>query len=325
MPRPEKPQRPWTLGVWGRFYILQRLAHCDKTTLKKEESANEPLIIGRRASAGVQPQAVRFPWPHQGKEKIQEVQTMNHEIHPVPWEQYSDESAHYSYVRCLSHASHYEVVRVTHDPDGPQAEFVHQIIFMSEYDEPALARILHDFGYASLNAFVHEVNHANMSPADFIRRQDRSIGRDASPGCWIDYMLLASLIAEQLTGRKMDAQKADRLADAITKRPDVTGPYCINRTFLDQLFSIPLTAAEVDAICATKDAQVRTAHLRDEICDLDNDDPCFEGHDPALLVDSAGFIAAVQARWYHYNGHGGDPTENLREAINVTIHEFFPK
>lgn len=93
---------------------------------------------------------------------------MNHEIPPVPWEQYSDESAHYSYVRCLSYASHYEVVRVTHDPDGPQAEFVHQIIFMSEYDEPALARILHDFGYASLDAFVREVNHAGASPADFI-------------------------------------------------------------------------------------------------------------------------------------------------------------
>lgn len=250
---------------------------------------------------------------------------MNQEIHPAPWELYTDESTHYSYVRCLNYATHYEVVRVTHDQDGPQAEFVHQIIFMIEYDEAALVEILQNFGYTSLDAFVCETNHAGASSAGFIRKPDGSIDRTASPAWRIDYMLLASFMAEHFSGRKMDAQEADRLADAITAKPDAIGPYCIRRTFLDQSFSIPLTDAEVNAIYAAKERQVQAAYLCDEICDLGGDDPCFEGHDPSLLLDSAGFIAAVQARWRHYNGHGGDHTENLREAVTVTIHEFFTK
>ena len=105
---------------------------------------------------------------------------MNQEIHPAPWELYTDESTHYSYVRCLNYATHYEVVRVTHDQDGPQAEFVHQIIFMIEYDEAALVEILQNFGYTSLDAFVCETNHAGASSAGFIRKPDGSIDGTAS-------------------------------------------------------------------------------------------------------------------------------------------------
>ena len=57
----------------------------------------------------------------------------------APWNSYADAVDHYCYVRCLDVGNLYEVVRVTHDKHGQQAEFVHQVIFMTEYSEPALA------------------------------------------------------------------------------------------------------------------------------------------------------------------------------------------
>lgn len=65
---------------------------------------------------------------------------MNQKIHPGPWESYSDEAAHYSYVRCLEQGTLYEVVRVSREKDCQTAEFLHQIIFMKEYR----AEVLHD-------------------------------------------------------------------------------------------------------------------------------------------------------------------------------------
>lgn len=249
---------------------------------------------------------------------------MEHILMPSPWEPYCEEGSHYSYVRCLSFGALYEVVRVTHDKHDGQAQFVHQVIFMGEYDEQAMTEILKGFGYESLDSFVCEVNHADVDPDGFIIRPDGSIDRDASRAWWIDYMLLASLMAEHFPGREMTAKAADALAKAIVEAPcDAFGPFCIRRTWMDQLMSIPLTEDEVNAICTVKDEQARMENLCGELRDLGEDDPCFEGHDLQELINDQKFLHAVMDRWYHYNGHGGDQTENLREAVTVTIHELF--
>ena len=78
-------------------------------------------------------------------------------------------------------------------------------------------------------------------------------------------------------------------------------------------------------ICTIKDEQARREHLLDEISDLGEDDPCFDGCSLSSLLDNEDLLADIQRRWYHYNGHGGDHTENLREAVTVTIHTHFPK
>lgn len=250
---------------------------------------------------------------------------MGHTITPAPWIPYSDEVNHYSYVRCLSKGAVYEVVRVTHDEwCGKLADFVHEVIFMAEYDEKALTDILRKFDYDSLDAFVLEVNHADVAPKGFVRRPDGSIDREASPAWWIDYMLLASLMAEYFEGREMTAQAADALAKSIVEAGTPANPFYIRRTFLDQVISIPLTDAEIEAIYTVKDERSRMEYLRDEISDLDEDDSCFEGHGQEALMGNEDFLSTVQRHWYYYNGHGGDQQENLREAIKVTIHELFP-
>ena len=251
---------------------------------------------------------------------------MNAKMYSIPWEQYADEAEHYSYVRCLDFGKIYEVIRVTHEKHGLQAEFVHQVIFIDEYDEPALVEILSRFGYKSLDAFVCEVNHADMEHSGFILRQDGSVDREASPTWWIDYMLLASLMAESCSGRAMTVQAADALAQSIVdKAPDSVGPYCIKRTIADQLTTIILTEEEINTIYEAKDAQFQYDYLHDEIRELDSDDPCFSGCSQEQLLENEKFLNAVQARWYHYNGHGSDHSENLREAILVTVHEYFPE
>ena len=106
---------------------------------------------------------------------------MRQQLLPTSWTAYADDVAHYCYVRCLDFGNLYEVVRVTHDKHGQQAEFVHQIIFMSEYNEPAMTEILKGFGYESLDAFVCETNGADADPAGFVTRPDGSIDRAASP------------------------------------------------------------------------------------------------------------------------------------------------
>lgn len=249
---------------------------------------------------------------------------MEYALMPSPWEPYCEEAAHYSYVRCLSVGALYEVVRVTHDKHDWRAQFVHQVIFMAEYDEQALAEILKGFGYKDLDGFVCEVNHADVDPGGFVVRSDGSIDREASRCWWIDYMLLASLMAEHFPGREMPVQAADALARSIVETPcDASEPFCIRRTWMDQLMSIPLTGEEVNDICKAKDAQVRMELLCDELQNMDKDNPCFEGRDPQELIDDRRFLNVVMDRWYHYNGHGGDQTENLREAVTVTIHELY--
>ena len=210
----------------------------------------------------------------------------------APWNSYADAVDHYCYVRCLDVGNLYEVVRVTHDKHGQQAEFVHQVIFMTEYSEPALAEILQGFGYEKLDAFVCEAKGTGTDPAGFTVRQDGSIDRAASPSWQIDYMLLASLMAEHFDG---------------------------------QLVTIPLTEKEVDMVCTVKDKQAQMAYLKDEISGLDKDDPCFDGRGQATLLNDEGLLTDVQRRWHRYNGNGGDHAENLREAIKVTIHARFPQ
>lgn len=171
---------------------------------------------------------------------------MNEKNYSIPWEQYAGEAEHYSYVRCLDLGQIYEVVRVTHEKHGLRAEFVHQVIFMDEYDEQALTEILGGFGYKSLDAFVCEANHADVDPAGFVTRQDGSIDREASPSWWIDYMLLSSLMAEHFDGLDLPVRTADALADSIVcKAPDtVIGPYRIRRMIADQRTTIPPTEEE---------------------------------------------------------------------------------
>ena len=251
---------------------------------------------------------------------------MRQQLLPEPWTAYADDAAHYCYVRCLDFGNLYETVRVTHDKHGQQAEFVHQVIFMSEYDEPAMTEVLKGFGYESLDAFVCETNCADAEPTGFVTRPDGGIDRAASPSWWIDYMLFASLLAEHTEGRMMTTQAADDLASAVVvMNPIAPNPFCIRRTFCGQLVSIPLKEEEVNMICTIKDEQARKEHLRGEISDLGEDDPCFDGCSLSALLDSIDLLADVQRRWYHYNGHGGDHTENLREAVKVTIHAHFPK
>lgn len=186
---------------------------------------------------------------------------MEQRLLPAPWETYADNADHYSYVRCLDLGNLYEVVRVTHDKHGQQAEFVHRLIFMAEYDEPAMAEILREFGYENLDAFVREENSADTDPAGFIARQDGSIDRAASPSWWIDYMLLASLMAEHFDGRIMAVQAADNLARAVIKEnPIAPSPFCIRRTFGGQLVTIPLKEAEINKIYAAKSNQPSLAH-----------------------------------------------------------------
>ncbi len=251
---------------------------------------------------------------------------MEQKLAPAPWSSNADAADHYCYVRCLDFGNLYEVVRVTHDKHGQQAEFVHQIVFMTEYDEPAMTEILREFGYESLDAFVCEVNGADTDPAGFTTREDGSIDRAASPSWWIDYTLLASLMAEHFDGRVVTVQAADDLARAAVEGNPVSPyPFCIRRTFGGQLVTIPLTEKEINMVCTTKDKQVQAAYLKDEISDLDKDDPCFDGSSRSALLDDSGLLAEVQTRWYHYNGNGGDHTENLREAVKVTIHAHFPQ
>ena len=251
---------------------------------------------------------------------------MEQKLAPAPWSSYADAADHYCYVRCLDFGNLYEVVRVTHDKHGQQAEFVHQIVFMTEYDESAITEILRKFGYENLDAFVCEANGADTDPAGFTTRGDGSIDRAATPSWWIDYTLLASLMAEHFDGRVMTVQAADDLARAAVEgNPISPYPFCIRRTFGGQLVTIPLTEKEVNMVCTTKDKQVQAAYLKDEISDLDKDDPCFDGSSQSVLLDNAGLLAEVQKRWYHYNGNGGDHTENLREAVRVTIHAHSPQ
>lgn len=138
-------------------------------------------------------------------------------------------------------------------------------------------------------------------------------------------MIVASLMAEHFTGRQMDVQSADRLASCIVNGQSTGDSFCIRRSLFDQEVTIPLTNAEVDAIYSAKASQAQVDCLCDEICDLDEDAPCFEGHTKEELLDNSRFLDAVQARWSRYNGNGGNATENLQEAITVTIHELFPE
>ena len=135
---------------------------------------------------------------------------MTQKFDPGPWEVYAGEAAHYSYVRCLELGRIYETVRATHEKDGGQAEFLHQVFFMAEYSEPELVEILRGFGYESLDAYVSELNQSG-----FVIGPDGKIDRRKSPAWYIDYMYLASLMAEHFEGRRIPVQEADRLARSI--------------------------------------------------------------------------------------------------------------
>ena len=133
-------------------------------------------------------------------------------------------------------------------------------------------------------------------------------------------------MAEHFDGRMMTIQAADDLARSIVEgNPLAPSPFCIRRTFGSQLVTIPLTEKEVNMVCTTKDNQVQMAYLKDEISELDKDDPCFDGYGQLAMLNDAGLLADVQKRWHHYNGNGGDHTENLREAVRVTIHAHSPQ
>ena len=83
-----------------------------------------------------------------------------------------------SYVRCILPGEIYEAVRVTHEKDGQQAEFLHRIFFMPEYSEPDLEEILRGFGYESLDAYVSEQNQSGF----YSSLKGRSTAGKARPG-----------------------------------------------------------------------------------------------------------------------------------------------
>ena len=181
---------------------------------------------------------------------------MTPKIDPGPWEAYADEAAHYSYVRCLEPGKIYEAVRVTHEKGGEQAEFLHQIFFMAEYSEPALVEILRGFGYETLDAYVSELNQSGL-----VVGPDGKIDRRKSPAWYIDYMYLASLMAEHFEGRRMQVQEADRLARSIVgEYLDTAAPIQIKRVFAGQQVTIPLTEDGVEAICGRRDILRRRQH-----------------------------------------------------------------
>ena len=59
-----------------------------------------------------------------------------------------------------------------------------------------------------------------------------------------------------------------------------------------------LTEKEINMVCTAKDNQVQASYLKDEISDLDKDDPCFDGSSQSALLDDTGLLAEIQKRWY---------------------------
>ena len=168
---------------------------------------------------------------------------MNQEIHPGPWEPYSDKAAHYSYVRCLEQGTLYEVVRVSHEKDCQTAEFLHQIIFMKEYGETELTKILKGFGYDSLEAFAYETGCVDTATTHKAWQSGHCVAESQWP---IDYMLLSGLMAEHFDGLDLPVQTADAFADSIVRKAPhtVIGLYRIRRTIADQRTAIPPTEEE---------------------------------------------------------------------------------
>lgn len=93
--------------------------------------------------------------------------------------------------------------------------------------------------------------------------------------------------------------------------------FSIIRTIGGEEQSISLTEEELQDIHCTLRKEDEREYLIDEIYDLDDNDDCFNGCDRDKLIENGEFLSAVDALWDKYNGHGGDRTENLREAIDV--------
>lgn len=182
---------------------------------------------------------------------------MTYQIDPGPWESYAEEADHYSYVRCIVLGEVYEAVRVTHEKDGQQAEFLHQVFFMPEYNEVALVEILREFGYESLDAYVSELNSSG-----FVVKPNGKIDRKKSPAWYIDYMYLVSLMAEHFEGRKLPVQTADRLARSIVgEYLDAQASVQIKRVFAGQQVAITLSNEEVERIADKRDMRKRRQRM----------------------------------------------------------------
>ena len=87
---------------------------------------------------------------------------------------------------------------------------------------------------------------------------------------------------------------------------------------VDVVFCVPA----IDIIPAMEAAKGTNIHIGAENMYYEEKGAYTGEISPAMLND-AGLLADVQKRWHHYNGNGGDHTENLREAIKVTIHAHF--
>ena len=101
--------------------------------------------------------------------------------------------------------------------------------------------------------------------------------------------------------------------------------FCIRRAIGGETQCIPLTEDELQEIHRTLRKEDEREYLIDEVYDLDEDDDCFNGYDRDNLIEDEEFLSAVDALWDKYNGHGGDRTENLREAIDVIISQMLKK
>lgn len=93
--------------------------------------------------------------------------------------------------------------------------------------------------------------------------------------------------------------------------------YNIKRIIEGTEVSIPLTEEEMQGVYRMIDKKNGQDFLTDEIYDLDENDDCFSGYSQDELTKKDEFLNAVEALWDKYNGHGGDRTENLREAVSV--------
>lgn len=124
------------------------------------------------------------------------------------WEEFADETTHWSYVRCLETGKRYEVI-CGHRLDGNIFTVVHSVIYTEDWNAVELNKLLKAFDYASLDAYIREMNFVSDKTDD---------------GYYIDWMHLSSLIVETMQGREMSESRANELLEKWLNSPAIIVP-----------------------------------------------------------------------------------------------------